>query len=310
MFRNILYLNDGGRPNYGPDSIFIGLKNSGYCVEDRPRKPSFHSTQPPKISGKLVGLEVTGYYGRNEVDSVDLVLADVRSNIKQIPKGPPLAVLDGEDDDEVREPFYQLANVYFKREFTPKWKDRRKACPLPFGLVQKRSTPGRSIFEREIDVSFTAKLHDSVPERRKVFDVLQKIKNRNPQMEIVDGFYLFESFDQNWERYKAILEDSKISISVRGAGWDTYRYWEIVHRGAVLCSQRLPIEIPHNFEDEAIWYDMSNLSALEKILKEHLSDPEHLEKMRGAAWARLIQFHIAEERAGLVLERMRRCLGA
>lgn len=56
---NILFLNTGLR-NYGPDSIYIGLRRLGHAVEDRPRKGNLHShiIEPLDIGSPLNGIGI------------------------------------------------------------------------------------------------------------------------------------------------------------------------------------------------------------------------------------------------------------
>ena len=48
--------------------------------------------------------------------------------------------------------------------------------------------------------------------------------------------------------YFQLLGRSRMGLSIRGAGFDTIRYWEIVASKRVLVSEEPYIHIPHNFE--------------------------------------------------------------
>jgi hypothetical protein len=52
-----------------------------------------------------------------------------------------------------------------------------------------------------------------------------------------------------WNEYSKIINASKISLSLPGSGYDTFRYWEIPYYESALASPQLPIQIDNNFED-------------------------------------------------------------
>ena len=62
--------------------------------------------------------------------------------------------------------------------------------------------------------------------------------------------------------YKRILLSSKIGLSLRGIGYDTFRYWEIPSNGAALLSRRLPIVIKNDFADRKNALFFSNYKEL------------------------------------------------
>lgn len=281
-----LFLTDGIHDcaDYSLDSIYIGLKRLGHTVEDRPRKRSLHSNK----ATYRFGTEVCGDFGTSIVDKPDLTFVGTRYK-GQLPE--LFMAYDGRDRGLIDDRLYKSAFLYFKREFREEYKSLPKARPLQLGLVKKRDSFGIPSSKRDIDVSFTLYHHKKASVRRKVFDFFKNIK----------GIKTFSGF-QSFSEYQKILDMSKISISLRGAGWDTYRYWEIVHHGAILCSEQLPLVIPNNFENDAIFFDSANLNDLEEKLRYYLSDPELLDKMQTEAWERLLKFHTAKARATYVLQ--------
>jgi len=60
----------------------------------------------------------------------------------------------------------------------------------------------------------------------------------------------------SYKQYMKIVKQSKVSISLRGSGWDSIRYWDITALGTCLLSEELPIEIKNNFIDrkEAVFF--------------------------------------------------------
>lgn len=280
---NILFLNTG-IPNYGPDLVYIGLKRLGHTVEDRPRKPSLHSN----TATYRFGTEVCGDFGTAVVNKPDLIFCGTRW---KKPISEPFIVCDGRDRGKIDDRLYQSAFLYFKRAFMEEYKSLPKVRPLPFGVVQKQNSFGIPSSKREIDVSFTLFPHAHVPIRGKILEFFKSIK----------GIKTFSGF-QSFSKYQKVLDISKISISLNGVGWDTYRYWEIVHHGAILCSEYQPTIIPNNFDDEAIFFDPTRPSDLEEKLRYYLSDLDRLDKMQIEAWKKLVKFHTAKARAKYVLQ--------
>lgn len=96
--------------------------------------------------------------------------------------------------------------------------------------------------EKDIDVSFILRTRSS-PLRQKyerVVSNLAKEKNLNVYVK-TDGL--------DWKSYTDIILRSKISVSLPGEGYDTYRYWEIPYYGTCMISPYLPLAIDNNFED-------------------------------------------------------------
>lgn len=87
--------------------------------------------------------------------------------------------------------------------------------------------------KRDIDVSFVC-FSGSNPIRRVCHNVLGEI-NGQKGLNIVTKISDTEQPVKK-EEYDDILNRSKISVSMIGAGLDTLRFWEIPARGSVLCS--------------------------------------------------------------------------
>src|SRR5215211_8374318 len=65
-----------------------------------------------------------------------------------------------------------------------------------------------------------------------------------------------------WAEYMRLLSRSKIGVSVRGLGYDTYRYWEIPYAGTLLLAETPQTVIPENFVDgrEAVFAPVEQLA--------------------------------------------------
>lgn len=289
---NILFLTMGDLPNYGPDSVFIGLKKLGYSVEDYPVKRTFHTND---VGRYRIWPQVIQNFPATRLIYYDLVIADTRTSIKP-PPSLPLVILDGEDHPEMsRVDLYQNCLFYFKREYTKDFEKYSKCLPLPFGLVRNYEMGKRPIVERKIDVSFLMSTTSHV--RKAYHEAIERLR-QNSKYNIASNLGNIP-----YEKYISLLKDSKIAISLRGAGWDTYRYWEIPYCGAVLFSEFLEIKIPDNFEKGVEAEFFSSPEMLYELLDSYLSQPELLQQMQEKAMKKLLEKHTAEARAKYVLNK-------
>jgi hypothetical protein len=98
-----------------------------------------------------------------------------------------------------------------------------------------------------------------------------------------------------------LLSRSRIGISVRGLGYDTYRYWEIPYAGALLLAEAPRTVIPDNFCDgrEAFFTPIERLA---ERARELLSTDTGA--VAEAGRRKLLARHTSVERARTVLERL------
>jgi hypothetical protein len=105
------------------------------------------------------------------------------------------------------------------------------------------------------------------------------------------------------EDYRALLHRSKMALSVRGGGFDTVRYWEIVASKTLLVSEPPDIVIPHNFEHgrHAMFcrHDLRDLPAIVRRLRD---DDQARRRMIEAAYQHLLAFHTSARRAEYLLD--------
>ena len=109
------------------------------------------------------------------------------------------------------------------------------------------------------------------------------------------GWDLNERFDQT--EYQRRLRESRIGLNCFGMGFDTVRYWELPAHGCLLLSDRLPIQIPHNFVDghHAVFFD--TLPELIDKLDYYLGHPAEAEAIAAAGRAHFLERHTNAARA-------------
>lgn len=197
----------------------------------------------------------------------------------------PVAFLDGEDGEGIDASVLADVKVYFKRECLRGKPQPKKVQPLPFAAIpEEREEPA----ERTIDLSFAA--GETHPFRA---DVARKLAS----MGFLPSPHKFDK-----KVYNGLLSRSWIGVSVRGNGWDTYRYWETPYFGALLVAQRSPLVIPDDFKEgeEAVFFD--DESSLEGAVRRLLADRERLRALARAGQEAAFKRHLSIHRAKRVLE--------
>jgi hypothetical protein len=230
---------------------------------------------------------------QNKIDFLEsnILVASVRSNPADISawaretRGGKVAIVDGEDDPVIRQSHYSISTLYFKREFLRNVSYPGLVRPLPFAAIPE-DIPEPSV--REIPVTFSVGI--TSPIRIEILRVLKAM-----------GVHA-ETVTRPKKDYNALLSKSMIAVSARGAGWDTYRYWETAYFGCALLSQRLGIVIPENFVDgtEAVFFD--GVDDFKKKLEALLADrPRALAIGKGSRNA-CMDRHLSVHRAKTVLQ--------
>ncbi len=108
------------------------------------------------------------------------------------------------------------------------------------------------------------------------------------------------------QEYFSLLRHSRAALSLKGAGFDTLRYWEIVASKTLLISERPDILIPHNFEDRThVLYCRPDCRDVPDLILTYVRDDSMRVRMQEAAYHHLLRFHTCERRASQMLETCR-----
>lgn len=199
--------------------------------------------------------------------------------------GRKVIVIDGEDDAALNYQVLELCDVYFKREFFSFIKYPPHVRPLPFAAIPE-SIP--ETLGRDIPVTFSAKFTSMI--RGDLQKILKDMFPANPSGMYAKG------------KYNEILARTLVGVSARGAGWDTYRYWETAYFGCALLSQRPQIVIPENFieGEEAVFFEDAN--DFKGKLENLLSDALRCRTLGAAARKACAGRHLSVHRAKTVLQ--------
>jgi hypothetical protein len=118
--------------------------------------------------------------------------------------------------------------------------------------------------------------------------------------------------DARWsgrDNYYKCLQSCKIVLTLPGAGYDTFRYWENSACNAVHMSKRMPVFIPNDFRNGAELLRFNNVREIVNLAERILSGQGDAAgyAQRSRHW--LTAFHTTERKAEHTLNRIMAALG-
>jgi hypothetical protein len=305
-------------PDYLHDMLFYGLHELGCNIEDFPRKMSlhgvphpseFHTEQlllnlPPKTLRKTPDIMVVTALSHDFNPRGPVWWNNFVVECEQHYKPKKIVVLDGMD----RAAYFYPAIVgsystIFKRELIKPYPGHDwfpinfASMPEPFVFIPFK--------QRTYDLCYIATI--SCEQRVWVRDYLQEVADSL-------GLKIFMHVDKKQiprKEYLEILAQSRCALSVRGMGFDCYRYWEIPAKGTVLVADRLPIDIlndyvegEHCFKYSGFEYTPDKMNVdLGKVLTDIKNTPiERLERMALEALVHTDSYHTYNKRARYFLD--------
>jgi len=302
-------------PNYGLDVLYDGLCDvlGDAHVDEYPCKPWLHGDTPdiaqnypctanragqPLDNRALVTRLLGGYYDYVLIPDVETSAQFLHPKlvkvVLQAARNTPVFVVDQADDfadhrEYVRNELdFSDVRGYFKREMLAGVDYGPNVFPLPFAYQAWRA-PQQTDGLRARDVFWAG--------ARNAFRAVYV-----GQIERALG----KKFDRKYTQaeYREALLDSRIGISLAGAGFDTVRYWELPAHGCMLLSERLPTVIPHNFENGVSAVFAEDARDMADKLEYYINYPEKAEAIARAGRAHLLKHHTAAARARQLLARM------
>lgn len=195
-----------------------------------------------------------------------------------------VASLDGEDDPVIRADWVSRSRVHFKREYLVGRHYEAKIQPLPFAVIPE-DVP---VVPKKDGVFFRNRQND--PMRVAIVGILNRLGYPVPTDMV------------NKETYNQGLTGALVGISARGAGWDTYRYWEVPYFGALLLTQRLGIVIPGDFKEGEECLVFDGVADFQAKLQGILADRPRLDAVARAGTAAVNARHLSVHRATRILE--------
>jgi hypothetical protein len=260
--------------DYLADSLLHGLRTLlGPSVVDQPKHEIVYSSYPPERRGRLYGRGFT-LYGRLDDVPVDraraleravegefdlVVFSDIwrgfgqfTSLARQLPASTRVAVVDGTDRSEIypyagqwwRVPYWwflpraHLRYPYFKREITPdtaffRWFMLVPRVVAPLLPVPKNLHPIAFSIPEELIV-------EEPPAKTK--DLAAHVVDPEVARRLPGGTTAYAFGTQ--EEYYDDLRRSRYGITMKRAGWDALRHYELAASGCVPCFRSLDVKPP------------------------------------------------------------------
>jgi|SRR6218665_125860 len=255
--------------DYLADSLFHGFRKlyGADCV-DFPKCEIMYKGCPLAVAGQVRGNGFTLYSGLLEDIVVDrfnigekiktgyfdlIIFSNIQRQFGLFVQYRPwlkpsnTVVVDGEDTDFPfpargfwwRRPYYWLLPkahrqfLYFKREWTERTGFSLLKRVLPVSIV-RRFAAARNL--RTISFSFPAeKIINAFPEKRKPYPVHIVDTEVAGIISRATTSYAFSTEAAYYED----LQQSRFGISVKRAGWDSLRHYEIAANGGIVCFRNL-----------------------------------------------------------------------
>jgi hypothetical protein len=192
--------------------------------------------------------------------------------------------------------------------------------------VVPETIPAVAATQRNVDVSYAARI--SHPKRRQAVELLRNASGiqfhggvyaeaEDRQSKLLSGFPRLlmklkgdpvvmaaqRGTKLSPAEYYALLGRSKMALSIRGGGFDTLRYWEVVASGTLLLSEQPDIEIPNNFvHGKHALFFRPDLSDLVDLVRTYASNARACAAMAAEGYKHLLKYHTCERRAEYLLE--------
>lgn len=247
-----------------------------------------------------------------------LCLKSYMEIVKKIPPSVPVVFIDGGDQPALggdliyHKSEFTLNQVekirrfdlIFKREYIIGNTYEDRIVPLPFCFNVDRM-PRSLPLEKKYDVAFWAV--ESDPIRVRALDVLQE--HFDCRANGTTRNQTFKKYKRKGTFYLEELARCRISLSFRGGGWDTMRYWETPAVGSFMITQRPGILIPNDFVNgEHVVHCREDMSDIVELCEFYLKHPDKREGLARAAHTHLLQHHTDVARATTVVESIKKAL--
>lgn len=310
-------------PNYVPDLLMHGLRKLlGTDLVDYPRKDCVYEgilglgvcPEGQKSHGWFpldLGVDRNDIARKLEKGYFDYVVFDIRSmemahRLLEKARYRGLAIIEGEDRPVTLTPG---AFLLFRRETD----GLDYGIPLPMSMPEEiyRVISQFDTVEKKYSIGFVGSVNNEYLERREITDFLQQYVN--------DGFFRISGIASSdvpvpagrldkIEYYEA-MQSCHMTLSIRGAGYDTFRFWEHAACNSIHVSQAMPLLIPDDFRQEKHLFRFPDIGCLKSIVDRVLGSKVDVKAIREENRQHLLKYHMTEHRAGYFLDHMNRVYG-
>lgn len=320
LLMNILFITHP-YPNYVSDLLLHGLRKlMGPKVVDYPRKNCVYDgilglgicpndqRCPDWFPNDNGQIDRSDIWTKVQKDHYDLVVCDLRAlsclseNLKTWPKR--CVVIDGEDFPH---PLLPGPYLVCRRETD----GTDYSIPLPMALPE------------EIFKWITR--YDGLPKKYSIgFLGSTDNDNRKQLIEILSKEYgntLFQATqvpsDDNpvpegrlgRDGYYQKIQQCRMVLSLAGAGYDTFRFWEHAACNAIHLSAHSPLFIPDRFKDNREISFFGDVDELRRKVDEMTNDDQRSKEQINRSRHKLLQHHLTTHRAIYFLDRVAKAFG-
>jgi hypothetical protein len=302
-------------PNYVPDLLLHGLRKLlGPTVVDYPRKDCLYDGViglgicpedqlcPGWFPDDLGQVDRSDIWNKVKHGFFDIVVSDLRSAgmlSRNLAKWPSRSVIiDGEDHPQRIPPG---PYIVFRRETD----GTDYSIPLPMALPEEvfHRIMRYDDLPKKYTIGFLGSTHDGV--RKQVVDTLAQ---RYPQS-LFQATAIPNSEDPEpkgrlgRDAYYRQLQQCSIVLTLAGAGYDTFRFWENAACNALHAAVQMPLFIPDDFEDNRSIMRFGAIEELCRKIEKLLADEETRKDVICQARYHLVTNHMTSHRAKYFLDR-------
>ncbi len=309
-------------PNYVPDLLLHGLRKIlGPDVIDYPRKdclydgvlglgvcseellcPNWFPLDNGTINREDIVEKISNKY-------FDFIICDIRAAtylnnlVTKIALDPSyrLVIIDGEDTPVL----IKMGNYVICRRETD---GSDFSIPLPMSLPEEVLNRIKSYddIEKRYSVGFIGAVGKMAEERKVIVEKLDKLypdclfNITNAPEEISSG----SNGRVGRDEYYAGLQSCNIVLNLRGAGNDTFRFWENAACNALHVSEIMPFFIPNDFDDNQNIKRFSHFDELKKIIDDRFENKQKTDQIIRNSRQHLMNYHLTTNRATYFLDRI------
>ena len=317
---NILFLTHP-HPNYVPDLLLHGLRKLlGTKVVDYPKKECLYKGVlglgtcpddqlcPNWFPPENTPIDRDDIHRKIETGYFSYILSDIRAcslfgELLSNWPGSLVALIDGEDTPVKK---IRIGPYVICRRETD---GTDFSLPLPMALpveILKWITSYDRV-EKEYSVGFLGCVNESCYERKVI---VEQVAHLYPDSLLATSAVPSEEQPAPSGRYGRNdyyihLQKCKIVLSLPGAGYDTFRFWEHAACRSVHVAEKMPLFIPNDFEHGRHILRFSCIDELRRIIDEVLENKVPVERLIEQGRSHLAKFHLTTHRAKYLLDRLR-----
>ncbi len=276
------------------DCCYNGVLGLGVCPDDQ-RSPGWFPDDNGKVDRTDILLKVAqGYF--------DLVVCDLRalSSFKAQLKSWPhhMVIIDGEDRPQ-RIPLGPY--VVCRRETD----GSDYSIPLPMALPEEifQWITSYDSVPKKFTIGFLGSTHDG--SRKRMVDELARFYPQSlfQATAIPSGDQPVPQGRLGRDQYYHRLQQCRVVLSLAGAGYDTFRFWENAACNAIHASVRMPLFVPDDFREGQSILRFDLIDELRRKLDLLLSDAPMANEIIRNGRFHLFSKHLTIHRAEYFINR-------